>query len=255
MGNLLGHLSTHWDFFDCGLLEHVIDSLQTCSAETGHGRSCWGGVCFLHGRCLLLPNASGESSKINIETEFFKTHGIQQVTIDIEECFPTPVKNFSSHLKRIYTSEKPLPTVESSLPRDKPLPFSLAKIKRKEINPSKADKLTTATIQSDIDDVWLKQPRLYRLYHPQGMTANITWTHSHTHTHTISHAAAAAAAMLVHIPNTSEAVDGKNVCKVFNIHINGGCHCSLQYSQLLAFFNEVHIACVCVFADVLLNSV
>ena len=26
VGNLLGHLSTHWDFFNCGLLKHVIDT-------------------------------------------------------------------------------------------------------------------------------------------------------------------------------------------------------------------------------------
>jgi len=45
--------------------------------------------------------------------------------------------------------------------------------------------------------------------------------------------------MLVQIPNTSEAVDGKNVYRVFNIHINGGYHCSLRYSQLLAFYNEL----------------
>ena len=62
-----------------------------------------------------------------------------------------------------------------------------------------------------------------------------THVHTLTHTHTISHTAAAA--MLVQIPNTSEAVDGKNMYKVFNIHINGVCHCSLRYNQLLAFYN------------------
>jgi len=57
--------------------------------------------------------------------------------------------------------------------------------------------------------------------------------------------------MLVQIPNTSEAVDGKNVYRVFNIHINGGYHCSLRYSQLLAFYNEVHMCmCVCVYVCV-----
>ena len=64
----------------------------------------------------------------NVESEFFKTHGIERVTIEGEECFLTPVKRFTSYLKGVYTSEKPLPTVESSLPADKPLPFSLAKI-------------------------------------------------------------------------------------------------------------------------------
>ena len=37
--------------------------------------------------------------------------------------------------------------------------FSLAKIERKEVNPSKADKFTRATIRGDIDDVvWQKSP-------------------------------------------------------------------------------------------------
>ena len=72
--------------------------------------------------------------KQNITTEFFKAHRIEQVTIDGEECFLTPVKKFVRYLKGVYTSEKPLPTVESSLPADKPLPFSLAKIEGKEVN-------------------------------------------------------------------------------------------------------------------------
>ena len=37
--------------------------------------------------------------------------------------------------------------------------FSLAKIEEKEINPSKADKFTRASIRGDIDDVlWQKEP-------------------------------------------------------------------------------------------------
>jgi len=31
VGNLLGHLSTHWDFFNYGLLEHIIDTLKLFS--------------------------------------------------------------------------------------------------------------------------------------------------------------------------------------------------------------------------------
>ena len=95
----------------------------------------------------------------NVETEFFKTHGIERVTIDGAECFLTPVKRFARYLKGVYTSEKPLPTVESSLPADKPLPFSLAKIERKKVNPSEADKFTRSSIRGDIDDVvWQKKP-------------------------------------------------------------------------------------------------
>ena len=95
----------------------------------------------------------------NIETEFFKTHGIERVTIDGADCFLTPVNRFASYLKGVYTSEKPLPTVESSLPADKPFPFSPAKIERKKVNPSEADKFIKASIRGDIDDVvWQKKP-------------------------------------------------------------------------------------------------
>ena len=93
----------------------------------------------------------------NIETEFFKKHGIEQVTIDGEECFITPTKKFSSYLKGVYTSEKPLLTVESSLPTNEPLRFSLAKLEKKEVSPSEADKFTRDSIRGDIDDVLLQK--------------------------------------------------------------------------------------------------
>ena len=152
--DFLGHLSTHWDFFNCGLLKHVIDTFQTCSAETRHGRSHWGGMCFLHGMCLLLlPNTSGESSKYR--------NGVLQNTRNptsdywYRRMLPHSCEEFFK------SSEEDLHIWEASpncwviFTSGQATPFSLAKIKRKEVNPSKADKFTTATIQSDIDDVWL----------------------------------------------------------------------------------------------------
>jgi len=69
------------------------------------------------------------------------------------------MKKFANYLKGVYTSEKPLPTVESSLPEDELLPFSLAKIEKKEIDPSEADMFTRASIRADIDDVLcMKEP-------------------------------------------------------------------------------------------------
>ena len=44
---------------------------------------------------------------------------------------------------------------------------------------------------------------------------------------------------LVQVPSTSEAVDGKGVYTVFNIHLNGHYHGSVRYSQLLALQQEV----------------
>ena len=63
----------------------------------------------------------------------------------------------SSYLKGVYTSEKPLLTVESSLSTNEPLRFSLAKIEKKGVIPSEADKFTTASIRGDIDDILLQK--------------------------------------------------------------------------------------------------
>jgi len=231
VGNLLSHLSTHWDFFNYGLLEHVIDAFEIVQLKqdmedyidelrafrvstklcdfidnwTVRGQKPpksdlkhlvikmdkkWEDCTlediemftetlthkfFLPNFVLLLREAEEgcvcltwyvpttiakilQENFLNIEMEFFKTHGIQRVTVDGEECFLTPLK-FASYLKGVYTSVKPLPIVESSLPADKPLPFSLAKIERKEVNPGEADKFTRATIRGDVDDVvWQKRP-------------------------------------------------------------------------------------------------
>ena len=65
------------------------------------------------------------------ETEFFKTHGIERVTIDGAECFLTPVMNLATYLKGVHTSESSLPTVEPSLPAGKPLHIKQYKEKAK----------------------------------------------------------------------------------------------------------------------------
>ena len=57
-------------------------------------------------------------------------------------------------------------------------------------------------------------------------------------------------AMLLQIPSVSDAVDDKGRYKVFNVYINGSYHCSLRYSQLLAFHNEVCLS-VCTFVFIM----
>ena len=60
-----------------------------------------------------------------IETEFFDLHGIQQLSVNGQECFLSPVKKLATDRKGVYTSGN---AVGSSLPADKLPPFSLAKI-------------------------------------------------------------------------------------------------------------------------------
>jgi len=158
VGNLLGHLSTHWDFFNYGLLEHVIDTFEIVQlkqdmedyvdelrAFRASTKLCdfidnwpvrgqkppksdlkhlvikmdkkWEDCTledieifteththkfFLPKFVLLLREAEEgcvcltwyvpipiakilQENLLNLETEFFKAHGIQRVTIDGEE--------------------------------------------------------------------------------------------------------------------------------------------------------------------------
>ena len=91
-----------------------------------------------------------EAEPTSIEMEFFNVIDYRWSRVLLN--------SYEDVCKGVYTSEKPLPTVESSLPADKLLHFCLAK-NRKEINPTKADKFTRASIRGDINDIlWQKVP-------------------------------------------------------------------------------------------------
>ena len=86
----------------------------------------------------------------NIETQFFKEHCIDAVTVDGQDIFLTPVKKYGGYLRELYTSEKPLvgPT-----PTEKLLPFKLARIEKEKIDLQHADHFTKRYIRGDLDDV------------------------------------------------------------------------------------------------------
>ena len=86
----------------------------------------------------------------NIETEFFKEHSIDAVTVDGQDIYLTPVKKYGGYLSQLYTSEKPLvgPT-----PTEKLLPFKLARIEKEKIDLQHADHFTKRYIRGDLDDV------------------------------------------------------------------------------------------------------
>ena len=89
----------------------------------------------------------------NIETEFFKEHSIDSVTVDGQDIYLTPVKKYGGYLRELYTSERLLVGVGPPTPTEKLLPFKLARIKKDKIDLQHADHFTKRYIRGDLDDV------------------------------------------------------------------------------------------------------
>ena len=89
----------------------------------------------------------------NIETEFFKEHSIDAVTIDGQDIYLIPVKKYGGYLRELYTSERPLVGVGPPTPTEKLLPFKLARIEKEKIDLQHADHFTKRYIRGDLDDV------------------------------------------------------------------------------------------------------
>ena len=86
----------------------------------------------------------------NIETEFFKKHGIDAVTIDGQDVYLTPVKKYSGYLRNLYNSEQRPVGIGPPTPAVKLLPFKLAKIEKEKVS---IDEFTRQYLRGDMDDV------------------------------------------------------------------------------------------------------
>ena len=89
----------------------------------------------------------------NIETEFFKEHSIDAVTIDGQDIYLTLVKKYGGYLRELYTSERLLVSVSPPTPTEKLLPCKLARIEKEKIDLQHADHFTKRYIRGDLDDV------------------------------------------------------------------------------------------------------
>ena len=98
----------------------------------------------------------------NIETEFFKEHSIDVVTIDGQDIYLTPVKKYGGYLRELYTLERPLVGVGPPTPTEKLLPFKLARIEKKKIDLQHADHFTKRYIRGDLDDVDYSKGIVYK---------------------------------------------------------------------------------------------
>ena len=83
----------------------------------------------------------------NIETEFFKKHAIDAVTID---GYLTPVKKYSGYLRDLYNSEQRPVGIGPPTPAKKLLPFKLARIEKERVS---IDEFTRRYLRGDMDDV------------------------------------------------------------------------------------------------------
>ena len=86
----------------------------------------------------------------NIETEFFKEHGIETVTIDGQDVYLTAVKKYSGYLRDLYNSEQRPVGIGPPTPAKKLLPFKLAKIEKEKVS---IDEFTRRYLRGDMDDV------------------------------------------------------------------------------------------------------
>ena len=86
----------------------------------------------------------------NIETEFFKKHGIDAVTIDGQDVYLTPVKKYSGYLRNLYNSEQHPVGIGPPTPAVKLLPFKLARIEKEKVS---IDEFTRRYLRGDMDDV------------------------------------------------------------------------------------------------------
>ena len=86
----------------------------------------------------------------NIETNFFKKHGIDAVTIDGQDVYLTAVKKYSGYLRDLYNSEQRPVGIGPPTPAEKLLPFKLARIEKERVS---IDEFTRRYLRGDMDDV------------------------------------------------------------------------------------------------------
>ena len=86
----------------------------------------------------------------NIETQFFKKHDIDAVTIDGQDFYLTPVKKYSGHLRDLYNCEQRPVGIGPPTPAEKLLPFKLARIEKEKVS---KDEFTRRYLRGDMDDV------------------------------------------------------------------------------------------------------
>ena len=95
----------------------------------------------------------------NIETELFKKHGIDAVTVNGQDVYLTAVKKYSGYLRDLYNSEQCPVGIGPPTPAKKLLPFKLARIEKEKVS---IDEFTRRYIRGDMDDVGSLGNKFYK---------------------------------------------------------------------------------------------
>ena len=120
----------------------VYDILQTAELE---GRD----VCITWLTSSSIATLL-QQNMANMETEFFKKHNVDAVTIDGQDVYLSPVKRYSCYLRELYNSERRPVGIGPPTPAEKLLPFKLARIEKKKVS---IDEFTKRYLRGDMDDV------------------------------------------------------------------------------------------------------
>ena len=86
----------------------------------------------------------------NTKLDWFKEHHIERLAIDGQDLYSSATFQYSTFLRKLYTSQRPTSTLSSSSLPQKLIPFKLAKIVKKKVS---TDEFTKRYLRRDMDDV------------------------------------------------------------------------------------------------------
>ena len=86
----------------------------------------------------------------NTKLDWFREYHIARLTIDGQDLYSSATFRYSIFLRKLYISQRPLPTLTSSPLPQKLLPFKLARIEKEKVS---ADEFTKQYLRGDMDDV------------------------------------------------------------------------------------------------------
>ena len=95
----------------------------------------------------------------NTKLDWFKEHHIERLAIDGQELYSSATFRYSTFLRKLFTSQRLLPTLTSSPPLQKLLPFKLARIEKEKVS---ADEFTKRYVRGDMDDVGSLGTKIYK---------------------------------------------------------------------------------------------
>ena len=103
-----------------------------------------------------IPVTLVDYLQIIIRKTEFMDMDIETITVDGVVVYEAPLLQYTSLLKRLYTSRSPLQPLPDSKPKPL-LPFRLARIEKQDLSESDMDRFTRESLRGDMDDVVYKK--------------------------------------------------------------------------------------------------